>query len=398
MIKSSQHILKFANKSKLNQLENLYSDYKTDLDFYIFLIVSEQLPLKNNLSSKILPNKIIAHSRWKQVLYKHASEIVRSNIKFQQNKRYTRYKRCYSYFKKNNRQLKFLSKRFSELNLKSIIKCIKIIVKNLSLTIDERFISFKNESLHFNEFLGLKLPYFNEKGTRALQINLPIKFHKQSLKYKYWERKKTVQLSKINDNFYVKFIYEKENTPLNTSNNNLGIDIGYKKLISDSNGKHYGKELEIIYKKLASKERKSKNYNQYLVFKKNKINEICNSFIKENTNLSLLAIEDLNNVKHKSKFSRKFNNKLQYWSYKQVTENLYQKSLERGYYLLKVLPNYTSQECSKCGTANKDNRKGELYSCSCGNLTDADTNAAINILRRGIYSFSGNQANCNKNT
>ncbi len=65
-------------------------NYKTDLKFYIDLILTEKLPLKLNLSSKELPTNIIYHSQWKQIIYKQASEIVRSNIKYQLNKRYNK--------------------------------------------------------------------------------------------------------------------------------------------------------------------------------------------------------------------------------------------------------------------------------------------------------------------
>lgn len=130
-----------------------------------------------------------------------------------------------------------------------------------------------------------------------------------------------------------------------------------------------------------------------LVYKKNKINEITNQFLKENVGINYLVIENLKKVKNKSKFSKKFNNKLQYWSYKQVIKKLEISSEEQGYYLEKVSPSYTSQTCSSCGTVEKNNRVGEVYTCSCGLEMDADYNASINILRRGVYSPSNNQSN-----
>ena len=48
---------------------------------------------------------------------------------------------------------------------------------------------------------------------------------------------------------------------------------------------------------------------------------------------------------------------------------------------------YTSQECSHCGNLDKIARKGKIYACtssSCGLVSDADVNAARNILRRGL--------------
>ena len=394
MIRSSQHILKFSNKYKLELLECLYNNYKTDLKFYIDLILTEKLPLKLNLSSKELPTNIIYHSQWKQIIYKQASEIVRSNVKYQLNKRYNRYKKVYSYFKVEGRQLKFLSKKYSELKLKSILKYIKINVNKISINIDGRRLNYTAESKSFDEFIGLKLPYFVAGIRKSIQLNLPIKYHKQSLKYKDWNRKNTIQLSKINNNFYIKFIYEKSDEIKKESNNKIGIDIGYKKLISDSNGKFYGTELENIYNKISKKKRNSKNYKQSLIYKENKINEIVNQFTNENKSVDIIYIEDLKRVKDNSKLNTKFMNKLQYWSYKQIIFKLNNYCEERGINLEKVSPKYTSQECSKCGIIDKSNRKGEIYQCSsCNNLMDADYNAAINILHRGIYSSSNNQSN-----
>lgn len=57
---------------------------------------------------------------------------------------------------------------------------------------------------------------------------------------------------------------------------------------------------------------------------------------------------------------------------------------ERGGSLVKVNPAYTSQECSACGTIDKASRESQAsFACRhCGFAAHADTNAAINILRR----------------
>ena len=55
-----------------------------------------------------------------------------------------------------------------------------------------------------------------------------------------------------------------------------------------------------------------------------------------------------------------------------------------------IKPHYTSQICSKCGVKDGDQRKGKRYDCGrCGLSMDADLNAAINILRRGMDSVAG---------
>ena len=86
------------------------------------------------------------------------------------------------------------------------------------------------------------------------------------------------------------------------------------------------------------------------------------------------------------KRSKEFNNKLQRWSYPKLLTALERHSEVEGFELIKVNPAYTSQTCSRCGVVKKENRNGESYSCSCGLKMDADLNASINILRRGVYS------------
>jgi putative transposase len=84
-------------------------------------------------------------------------------------------------------------------------------------------------------------------------------------------------------------------------------------------------------------------------------------------------------------YGKSFNNKLQRWSYSKVLDKLSMLCEEAGVELIKVPPAYTSQRCSVCGVIEKNNRQGETYRCACGNVMDADHNAAINILLIGEY-------------
>ena len=72
----SKHILKFSNNNKLKLLEQLFYDYEIALNECLNLLLSNKLELKNLLSSKDIPTLgNINHSQWKQIIYKHASEI-----------------------------------------------------------------------------------------------------------------------------------------------------------------------------------------------------------------------------------------------------------------------------------------------------------------------------------
>jgi putative transposase len=60
-----------------------------------------------------------------------------------------------------------------------------------------------------------------------------------------------------------------------------------------------------------------------------------------------------------------------------------------GCIIIEVNPKHTSQQCSVCGHTDKQNRKGEKFVCvECGNIADADNQAAINIAKRGIEQLN----------
>jgi putative transposase len=69
---------------------------------------------------------------------------------------------------------------------------------------------------------------------------------------------------------------------------------------------------------------------------------------------------------------------------------------ERGGTLVKINPAFTSQECSACGVIDRASRENQAsYVCrSCGFAIHADTNAAINILRRGTASMLAEGRGC----
>jgi len=394
MIRTTKHnINNITNKGKQSSLDKLFIDYKHDLVIYLNYIIDGTLPLKNQLSSKLLPTENILHSRYKQIIYKQASEIIRSQLDKAKKKRYNKYKKCYSYFKKNSRQISFTDKKFSELSLNDILKSKYFTIpnlNNLSINLDERFFDIQSGN-HFDSFINIKLPYFNEKGTRALKINIPLKHHKHSnkLKSEGFKLRNNIQIKNVNGNYLIHLIYEKT-VDLRTSGSSLGIDMGYKKLVVTSNSEYLGKEMELLYDKISTKKQGSKAFKRLLTHRDNEINRYCNLIDIED--VKQVVIEDLKSVKSnsKGKIYKKFNNKLQRWSYIKTIDKITRICEVNGIILVKVSPAYTSQTCSNCGETHKESRLGETYKCvSCLYEIDADYNASININNRGVtYSLS----------
>ena len=384
MIRSSQHTIKFSNDCKLELVDMLFQDYHLALQKCIDLIISKQLPLKKWLSTKDIPTlENISGGQWKSIIYKDASEIVRSRLTKVRKQTFKKFQILYAKCKENNRHQKFLNKRYRDLNINLIKRIGKIKIKNVSISLNTNFWN-STWGNSFDEFIEIRLPYIRDGyKNQRIPIRIPIKQHKHSLKYKNWIRKNTIRLSKHG----ITFFYEKEIAPKQPIKSSIGIDIGYKKLLSTSSNNYYGIELQKIYAKLSKQKQGSKNFKQTLIERDNLINKFCNDLFKTE-GFDQIFVEDLKYVKRKSKYNKKVMNKLQRWSYSKAINKLERLSEEKGFQLTKVDPSYTSQTCSNCGLIDKSNRKGETYRCKCGIEINADYNAAINILHRGIYSSS----------
>lgn len=407
MIRSSQHTLKFCNASKLEALSRLEVLYKDLLQKYVDMIIKGDLPLGKFLTTKSLPKlNEIEHAAWRQLCYKQAAQIVRGELTLTKKKVLKRYKKIYAKCISAGKLKAFTSKRFSELKI-NYLKRIRIDVKNVAIDIDARVFNVeKDQTKEFDEFIKLKLPWFKPGKRLAETINIPIKYHKHSNKFNGWNRRNVVKFLAKNNS--ISLVWEKEaKEKPKTINAPIGIDLGYKKLISDSNGEFYGREeLQRVYHKILKKERGSKAYKRALAERTNLTNKFVNEFLYKN-DFDCLVIEDLKNVKANKSFKklpkkkkekttatrqRKVNNLLQYWSYRTVIDKLERMSEEEGFHLIKVQPAYTSQTCSNCGACDESYRKNEDFECGkCGMRTDADTNAARNILALGVYSLQSTQ-------
>jgi len=150
-----------------------------------------------------------------------------------------------------------------------------------------------------------------------------------------------------------------------------------------NNGQVVGKDIEKEYSKLINKKRGSKNFTGLVKHKNSEINRAIKQLVIDD--VKTIIVEDLKNLRFKSKFGHKVLNKQQYWTYSSVLKKLEDICSETGTEFVKVSPSYTSQTCSHCGCTDRDSRQLESFVCtSCGYEIDADFNASINILNRDI--------------
>lgn len=386
MIRTSTHILKYQTSKKSSDLNTMFELFEHDLELCVDFIINNSCKLAKFGSFSSGKIKL---ARWNQVVYKAASEIIRSQLSKSNSKRYKHYQKVYAKAKVQGRRTSFLSKKFSELSLKSIFKTkffTKPSLKNFSIVLDSRFVDSQNGN-SFDEFIKIKLPFFQEGKKRAVTVCIPFKHHKHSLRFSTWNRKSSVMLLKKNGKFFLKLFYEKEEPLKRTTGTLIGLDQGYKKLLAVSDGTFYGNSLFDIYSRISNKVQDSKAFKKMLHFRTTETKRNINQFFSEHQDIKELYIEDLKNVKTLSKLGHKVMNKVQRWSYRTIIDKLESFCEENGILLTKVNPAYTSQTCSFCGTVDKTSRNGEVYSCQhCGEILDADLNAARNILKLGVYN------------
>lgn len=126
-----------------------------------------------------------------------------------------------------------------------------------------------------------------------------------------------------------------------------------------------------LLKRLSGRERRFVTISNHTISK-----QIVAKAKEENKGI---AIEDLSRIRFTAKpKSKAQKTELNRWSFYQLRQFLTYKALLNGVKLSVIPPAYTSQTCSTCLYIGK--RVSKKFTCeNCGNISDADHNAAKNI-------------------
>ncbi|HEY9693418.1 MAG TPA: transposase [Oculatellaceae cyanobacterium] len=255
------------------------------------------------------------------------------------------------------------------------------------------------------------------------KIRLPgfgwMRFH-QSRQFPDGFKPKKVTVRKKADGWYISVCLEDATVPATPQPNDVKTAVGVNKLVSLSNGetianpKFYAKQ-EKKRKRLnraASRKRKGSNtarkVYERLARVEQKITNQRNDYQwkiahRLTKKYDLIVFEDLNvqgMIKRcKPKWSEEEKRYLEngqsrkvglnkaiadasWYSLKQKTKILAER---HGVLVQEINPRHSSQECSQCSFVSPTNRDKEKFVCeSCGYHADADVQAAVNILNRGL--------------
>ncbi len=193
-----------------------------------------------------------------------------------------------------------------------------------------------------------------------------------------------------------------EPTPQDTTDT-LGVDLGIVNIATDSTGETFsGEAVERNRKRHQAlrqrlQKRGTKSAKRHLKklsgketrFKKNTNHVISKRIVqKAKANGQGIAIEDLRHIRQRTERTVRKSQRSRHssWSFGQLRLFLSYKAALAGVPLHTVDPRNTSRTCSGCGHCAKENRKSQASFCcvNCGQVMNADINAAINISRASV--------------
>ena len=186
-----------------------------------------------------------------------------------------------------------------------------------------------------------------------------------------------------------------QETPAISSTKYIGVDCnttGHAAVIAiPHTGKIYklGKLAIHTHMKYKSIRKKLQKKNKYSLLKQiknresNIIRNINHHISKKIVEIASsekcgIRFENLKGIRKNKKHFKNFRYFLNSWSYYQIQKMTEYKARKQGIEIAYVVPAYTSQTCSKCGSlGNRDKKKFQCVQC--GHADHADVNASFNI-------------------
>ena len=202
------------------------------------------------------------------------------------------------------------------------------------------------------------------------------------------------------DGYYIQFCINVERTQdLVPTGKAVGLDVGLNHFYTDSTGatvanhrhlRKAEKALKRAQKRVSRKKKCSSNRKKainrlgrkhLLVSRQRKDFAVKTALCVVKSN-DFIAYEDLQvkNMVKNSKLAKSISDAA--WS--QFAQWLQYLGKVYGKTVVAVAPQYTSQNCSSCGSTVKKSLSVRSHACKCGTVLDRDHNAALNILAKAL--------------
>lgn len=214
-------------------------------------------------------------------------------------------------------------------------------------------------------------------------------------------RKGEVDLLFVKGKWYASCVVDIDEAEPITPKGVLGIDLGIVNIATDSMGEAFsGEHVETVRSRYSSKRamlqkvgsRRAKRRLHALSGKQSRFQKITNhtiskAIVSKAKRLSFsISIEDLTGIRNRIKARHAERSKLHNWSFADLRVKIEYKAKRAGIPSVAVNPRNTSRQCSACGYIAKANRRSQaIFKCvECGQSSNADHNASVNIADRGF--------------
>jgi IS605 OrfB family transposase len=202
-------------------------------------------------------------------------------------------------------------------------------------------------------------------------------------------------------NWFLNIVIEVEDAPRREISSRLGVDLGLKEFATFSTGEKI--DAQRLYRKaekqlaIAQRARKKSRvkaiHAKIAAQRRDFHHKLSTRLVRE---FDYIAVGNVNAAALAKTSMAKSVLDAGWYSFKQM---LAYKSIRNGAWYEEVNESFTTQTCSTCGALPESRPKGiaglgirEWVCSDCGTKHDRDTNAAINILRRGRATLAEGKA------
>jgi transposase len=213
----------------------------------------------------------------------------------------------------------------------------------------------------------------------GLIFDLPIKSHKH---FKNLQKRGRMNQACLLSPDKVQFSFEIETGEKRKEGKAIGIDLGINHFLATSEGNLLG-DIKPIIEKMLHKRPGSKARKGQAIHLRNEMNRTIKSLPSEAKTMYVERLKGISSGTRQRRVPKQARCLIGSWNQGYALLRIQRFCEDNRVAFRSVSPYQTSITCSACGKADKKNRVGDVFRCSCSHNEHADINAAKNILQRG---------------